>query len=109
MNDYGLSKGGNNPRFDGFSNAKGKIPALTDPGLTKTLFFWSRLRKTSVARRISTFLKFGNLGCKSGPKLEFSGLGNLEFIEKENRVKSLMSQKRMEKSHFRGRQIIVFC
>ena len=86
MNDYGLSKGGNNPRFDGFSNAKGKIPAFTDPGLTKIFLFWSRLRKTSVARRISTFLKFGNLGCKSGPKLELSGLGNLEIFEKEDSI-----------------------
>ena len=86
MIDYGLglSKGGNNPRFDGFSNANGKIPAFTDPGLIKIFLFWSRLRKTSVARRISTFLKFGNLGCKSGPKLELSGLGNLELKKKIN-------------------------
>ena len=74
---YG-SKGGNNPRFDGFSNANGNTPAFTCPGLTNISLFLSRLRSTSVARRISTFLKFGNLGCKSGPRFEFGGLGNLK-------------------------------
>ena len=76
-------KGGNNPRFDGFSKAKGKIPASTGPGSTKISLSLSRLRNTSVARKISTLPKFGNLGCKSGPKLELGGLGNLKT--KENR------------------------
>ena len=37
---YGFAKGGNNPRSEfGFSKAKGKMPALTTPGLTKLFWF----------------------------------------------------------------------
>ena len=36
----GFAKGGNNPRSEfGFSKAKGKMPALTAPGLTKLFWF----------------------------------------------------------------------